>query len=106
MAGGKTMNDKQKQIEEMAWIIQTDCNNGSNCNCCEFRDNNFKKIYDKRLECENISRAIKIYDILIPKGSVVLTKEEHIEILGKIKMLEQLRKAITKIAKEFGVEVE
>lgn len=69
------MNDN-KQIEEIAWIIQ----NGCSCsygNGCEFKDNNFKKIYDKRLECENISRAIKIYDFLIPKGSVVLTEERH-----------------------------
>lgn len=70
--------DKQKQIEEIAWIIQ----NGCSCsygNGCEFKDNNFKKIYDKRLECENISRAIKIYDFLIPKGSVVLTEEQFNE---------------------------
>lgn len=48
----------------------------------------------------------------IPKDSVVLTKEEHIEVLDKIKMLdkiktlEQLCKAITRIAKEFGIDTD
>ena len=93
------MNDKQKQIEEMATII---CDMSFTCKTCQ----------ETRGSRECIAsvwnKAQRIYNAgyrKIPKGSVVLTEEEHIEILGKIKMLEQLRKAITLIAKEFGVEL-
>ena len=41
----------------------------------------------------------------IDKDSVVLSKEAYIEILGKIKMFKRLRRAITRMAKEFGVEL-
>lgn len=50
------------------------------------------------------SMVCDYYQPKLPEGSVVLTEEEYKEILGKIKMLMQLRKIITRIAKEFGVE--
>ena len=106
--------DKQKQIEEIAWIIQNGCNNGCSCsygNGCEFKDNNFKKIYDKRLECENVSRAIKIYNTLIPEGSVVLSKEEYNdyinlkELLDKGYFTSENRATIHKVRKQAVKEV-
>ena len=114
--------DKQKQIEEIAWIIQNDCNNRCNCNDCKFKDNNFKKIYDKHLECENISRAIRIYDTLIPEGSVVLSKEEYEKLkslydsqqgaymtssIGDLPLsVEGLRKAVDEISRLLIVQAE
>lgn len=75
------MKDKEKQIEEIAWVIQNDCNNGSCNNVCEFYHNKtFKKVFDKRLECDNIAKAKTIYNLgyqKIDKDSVVLSREEY-----------------------------
>ena len=54
--------DKQ-MIEELSWIIQNDCAEYCNAKHCEFyNDRTFKKVYDKRLECESIKRAKTIYN--------------------------------------------
>lgn len=80
--------DKQKQIEEMAWVLQNDCNNGYCNNDCEFyNDKTFKKAFDKRLECEYIKRAKILYAQgyrKIPEGAVVLTGTETEERLDDL----------------------
>ena len=91
--------DKKKQIEEMTKIIEKTFSYA-------------KKYYDDKYEPfelevypDEISKALYNANCrIIPEGSVVLTKEEHIEILGKIKMLQQLRNAITTLANDFGIK--
>lgn len=65
------MTDKEKQIEEMARTIHYDywgaCDADSCSDCCH-SDLNI---------CNDKIIAEKLYDKLLPKGSVVLNKEEY-----------------------------
>lgn len=68
------MNDKQKQIEEMAKVMFN-----SKCptvKCCECRFNEFD------VACQDNVRAEHLYNAncrIIPEGSVVLTEEQFSE---------------------------
>ena len=69
------MTDKEKQIEEMANIIQNACNK---CNECElYNTDMFKDV--KGVDCVNLKQALNIYNAgcrIIYEDSVVLSKEE------------------------------
>ena len=69
------MKDKEKQIEEMAKIIQNAC---SKCSECEiFNTDKFKHI--ESVECDNLKRALDTYNAgyrKVDKDSVVISREE------------------------------
>lgn len=62
------MTDREKMIEEIARLI---CENEKPCYDC------LKcTIYDGKICCKYLRIAKKIVNLLIPKGAVVLTKED------------------------------
>lgn len=79
------MKDKEKQMEEMAKVIDKDCD------CCNCKNCDVLKRYKKvkgfdGICCSAIRKSEEIYEYLT-KDSVVLSKEEY------EKLLEQRRKA-------------
>jgi hypothetical protein len=74
--------DKQKQIEEMCEILNTDCGDCENCAFLGVK-------WEKGVDCIYLFMAEALYNVgyrKIPKGSVVLTDDELNEVIDTCKV--------------------
>ena len=98
------MNDKEKQIKEMAKTM-TGCN--KTCDECY---SEYEKLFGKQkdAQCICITEATTLYNAgyrKLPEDSVVLTREEYNEFLRQGAMIDFLKDCIQQARKETAREI-
>ncbi len=97
----KELQEHQKQIEEMAKILDEDC---GDCYKCNYYDNEDSG----GIECIFWLYAERLYNAgyrKIPENAVVLTREEYDEIKQYQSYIPELKKAFDKICKETAEKI-